>query len=163
LDNRREIQIDPKTRTYSIGTFDEIRARDKAANEQFPSHITQDLNLRVTSTGKTPTLLDHCTGHKGRDKSQLDAVSDDRFLDRSLSGRLQRSKQVLCAAASAVRSGTDASRFPAVGGVAELMMATEASLNSLAVWPAVMSKVFPRTLENNGLWRDADENENPIR
>src|SRR6516165_6814253 len=58
LEGRREIQVDPKNRTYSIATFDEIRARDKATSEQFPSHITQDLNLRLTSTGKTRTLLD---------------------------------------------------------------------------------------------------------
>ena len=141
LDNRREIQIDPKTRTYSIGTFDEIRARDKATSEQFPSHITQDLNLRVTSTGKTRTLLDQTAqdtkveiSHNSRQSLMIDswiAPSVDGFNEvNSLYARL----------ASAVRSGTDASRFPAVGGVAELMMATEASLNSLAVWPAVMSK-----------------------
>jgi hypothetical protein len=37
-------------------------------------------------------------------------------------------------------SGTDAARFPAPRGVAELMMAVELGANSLAVWPAVMSK-----------------------
>jgi hypothetical protein len=58
LEGRREIQVDPKNRTYSIATFDEIPAQHKATSEKFPSHITQDLSLTLTSTGKTRTLLD---------------------------------------------------------------------------------------------------------
>ena len=141
LDGRRDIQVDPKTRTYSIATFDEIRARDKATSQQFPAHFTQDLSLRVTSTGKTRTLLNQTAkdtrakiGYNSTETSVIDswiAPSVDGFNEvNSFYERL----------ASAIRSGTEAARFPTVGGVAELMMATELSLNSLAVWPAVMSK-----------------------
>ena len=141
LDGRRDIQVDPKTRTYSIATFDEIRARDKATSQQFPAHFTQDLSLRVTSTGKTRTLLNQTAqdtsveiGFNSTESLVIDswiAPSVDGF--NEVNGFYER-------LGSAVRSGTDAARFPAVGGVVELMMATELSLNSLAVWPAVMSK-----------------------
>ena len=141
LDGRRDIQVDPKTRTYSIATLDEIRARDKATSQQFPAHFTQDLSLRVTSTGKTRTLLNQTAqdtsieiGFNSTESSVIDswiASSVDGF--NEVNGFYER-------LASAVRSGTDAGQFPAVRGVADLMMATELSLNSLAVWPAVMSK-----------------------
>ena len=141
LDGHRDIQIDPKARTYSIATFDEIRARDRATSQQFPAHATQDLSLRVTSAGKTRTLLDQTAqetrieiGYNSTESLVIDswiAPSVDGF--NEVNGFYER-------LASAVRSGTDAARFPAVGGVAELMMATELSLNSFAVWPAVMSK-----------------------
>ncbi len=57
LESQRDIQIDPKTRTYSVVKFDDIRASNKETSQQFPSHITEDEKLTVTSTGKTRTLL----------------------------------------------------------------------------------------------------------
>jgi len=141
LDGRRDIQIDPKTRTYSIATFDEIRARDKASSEQFPSHMTQDLSLKVTSTGETRTLL-HQTAQDTKLAIQHNSKQSlviDSWIAASVAG-FDEVNGFYERLASTVRSGTDAARFPAVMGVAELMMATESSLNSLPVWPAVMSK-----------------------
>jgi hypothetical protein len=143
LEGRREIQVDPKTRTYSIAHFDEIRARDKAISEQFPSHpvITQDLNLRLTSTGKTRTLLDQTAQETKVEVSynSMESLVVDSWIAPSVEG-FNEVNGFYQRLASAVRSGTDAARFPAVTGVAQLMTATELSLNSLAVWPAVMSK-----------------------
>jgi len=143
LEGRREIQVDPKNRTYSIATFDEIRARDKATSEQFPSHITQDLNLRLTSTGKTRTLLDQTVEDTRVEISpnSMESLVVDSWIAPTVDG-FNEVNGFYQRVASAVRSGTDAARFPAVSGVAQLMMATELSLNSFAVWPAVMSKAI---------------------
>lgn len=141
LEGRREIQVDPKNRTYCIATFDEIRERDKATSEQFPSHFTQDLNLKLTSTGRARTLLDQTAQETKVEISHnsTDSLVIDSWIAPTVDG-FNEVSSFYERLAAAIRSGTNAARFPAVGGVAELMMATELSLNSLAVWPAVMSK-----------------------
>jgi len=148
LDGRRDIQVDPETRTFSVVSFDAIHAAEKAAARQFPSHITQDLNLTVTSTGKTRTLLDQ-TAQDTRVETKIphnstESLVIDSWIAPSVDG-FNEVKGFYERVASAVRgtpdpSDTDYARFPALQGVAELMMATESGANSLAVWPAVMSK-----------------------
>jgi len=140
LDGRKEIQVDPKTRTYSIVTFEEIRNRDKEASQQFPSHITQDLALAASSTGKTLTLLDQTARNtKVEIRNSTQASTIDCWVAPSV-GSFNEVKVFYERVASAIRSDTDTARFPALHGVAELMMAVESGVNSLAVWPAVMSK-----------------------
>jgi hypothetical protein len=141
LEGRREIQVDPKNRTYSIVTFDEIRARDKETSEKFPSHVTQDLSLNVTSTGKTRTLLDKTAQETMVEISHnsMQSLVVDSWTAPSVDG-FNEVSDFYARLSSAIRSGTDAARFPAVWGLAHLMMGTELSLNSLAGWPAVMSK-----------------------
>lgn len=95
LEGQRDIEVDPKARTYSVVKFDDIRARDKAASQQFPSHITEDARLTVTSTGKTQTLRPNRTGHKHRIAAELGGIFNGRFLDRAFSRRLQRSERRL--------------------------------------------------------------------
>jgi len=148
LDGRRDIQVDPKTRTFSVVTFDAIHAAEKATAQQFPSHITQDLNLTVTSTGKTRTLLDQ-TAQDTRVETKIpqnstESLVVDSWIAPSVDG-FNEVKGFYERVASAVRgtpdpSDTDLARFPALQGVTKLMMAAEAGANSLAIWPAVMSK-----------------------
>jgi hypothetical protein len=141
LEGRREIQVEPKTRTYTVVTFDEIRARDKASSQQFPAHFTQDLSLKVTSTRKTRTLLDQAAQDTRVEipYHSTESLVIDSWIAPSVEG-FKEVNSFYERVASAVRSDTDAARFPAIRGIAELMMAAELSVNSLAVWPAVMSK-----------------------
>jgi len=122
LEGRREIQVDPKTRTYNIVTFDEIRARDKASSQQFPSHITQDLNLKLTSTGKTRTLLNQTAQNTKVEISHnsKEFLVIDSWIAPSVNG-FNEVNSFYERLASAVRSGIDAGRFPVLTGVAELM------------------------------------------
>ena len=148
LDGRRDIQLDPKTRTFSVVTFDAIHAGEKETAQQFPSHITQDLNLTVTSTGKTRTLLEQ-TAQEIRVETKLpqnptESLVIDSWIAPSVDG-FNEVKGFYERVASAVRgtpdpSDTDFARFPAFQGVVALTMAAEAGANSFADWPAVMSK-----------------------
>ena len=148
LDGRRDIQVDPKTRTFSVVTFDAIQAGEKRTAQEFPAHITQDLNLTVTSAGKTRTLL----GQTAQDirveiKSPYTPTESsviDSWIAPSVDG-FNEVKGFYERVASAVHgtpdpSDTDLARFPAFLGVVTLMMAVEAGANSLADWPAIMSK-----------------------
>jgi hypothetical protein len=135
LEGQRDIQIDPKTRTYSVAKFDDIRARDKAASEQFPSHITEAVKPTATSTGKTQTLLGQTAQDTniGLGRNSADSLMIDSWVASSVGG-FKEVSGFYERLASAVRgtsdaSGTDAARFPAVHALAELMMATE--LNEL--------------------------------
>ena len=146
LQGQRDIEVDPKARTYSVVKFDDIRARDKAASQQFPSHIREDARLTVTSTGKTQTLLGQTAQDTniGLQQNSAESLMVDSWIAPSVGG-FNEVSGVYERVASAIRgtsdsSGTDGARFPAIHAIAELMMATEANANSDAVWPAVMSK-----------------------
>lgn len=146
LEGQRDIQVDPKTWTYSVAKFDDIRARDKAASQQFPSHITEDIKPTATSTGKTQTLLGQTAQdtNVGLQHNAADSLIIDSWIAPSVGG-FKEVSGFYERLASALRgtsdpSGTDAARFPGIHAVAELMMASELSANSFTVWPAVMSK-----------------------
>jgi hypothetical protein len=148
LDGRRDIQVDPKTRTFSIVTFDAIHAGEKATAQQFPLHITEDLNLTVTSTGKTRTLLDQTAQDTRVEIKDPYNPTESSVIDSWIAPSVDGFNEVKAfyeRVASAVRgtpdpSDTDLARFPALQGVVKLMMAAEVGANSLAVWPAIMSK-----------------------
>lgn len=140
LEGHREIQVDPKNQTYSIVTFDEIRAVVKATSQQFPAHFTQDLSLKVTSTGKTRTLLDQTAQDTKVEilYNSMESLAIDSWIAPSGEG-FKEVNSFYERVGSAVRSGTDLAR-PAIRGVAGLMMAVELSVNSVAAWSAVMSR-----------------------
>ena len=146
LEGQRDIQVDPSTRSYSVAKFDDIRERGKAASQQFPSHITEDIKPTSTSTGKTRTLLGQTAQDTniGLQHNSADSLVIDSWIAPSVGG-FKEVSGFYERLAPAVRgmsdpSGTDAARFPGILAVAELIMASELNVNSFAIWPAVMSK-----------------------
>ncbi len=165
LHERRELQVDPKNRTYSVMTFDEIRARNQAEEQEShakgrdrpaPQFQQKNAGARMTTqvevalTGRTQILLgqtaleskielvDHpAGGAKSGEQSGAPAIEIKSWVAPSVSG-FKEVRDFYAKLDSAI--GWTPPDLTVPKGTVELLMAQEGQGYEQPVWVPLMTK-----------------------
>jgi hypothetical protein len=163
LNGHREIQVDPKSRTYSVISFDQVRAKNQAESEA--SRRSQPKN---TGSAMWPKLVLTSTGRKRVFFGQTAQELNGKFADNSVEGAnpqtqngppfeietwiassvpaFEEVKDFYAKLAAAIgwrAPDSDVSTGPALTsqkGVVEILIASEAAAYRDPVWVPVMAK-----------------------